>query len=374
MYRIGEFSYLCNTSLKTLRYYHNIGLLKPTKVDPFTGYRYYNKNQVKEFIIIKRLQETGFSLDEIKTILKEGLDSVQLEKQIIKIQNESNKKINYLKKLVAETKTDSKKSNTVEFIPNSERYFLGKYFELENRNNADKLISIEKYKDYPKVFINYEKGYKDSQISCFMGYMISPLEIKEIDRKSLEKDGFMILYNNSYQEKSVLHATVMNSIVETYQDIIRFAEQNKIQIRGGFYEIESNNKIDIFIEAYDLTVENQDVIKHNKKLEKNLKNIHPKELIGTWELQGEIIELSKFFNINKKHTMPDTELVKLELLEDGSTNFRHITWKENYLIVQDEKTIIYDPMYNNNGKYLEILINCKYSNARPYTFYYKKVQ
>ena len=49
MYRIGEFSHLCETTIKTLRHYDKINLLKPTKVDNLTGYRYYEETQIKNF-------------------------------------------------------------------------------------------------------------------------------------------------------------------------------------------------------------------------------------------------------------------------------------------------------------------------------------
>ena len=56
MYRIGEFSHLCETTIKTLRHYDKINLLKPTKVDNFTGYRYYEEDQIKTLEKIKQLQ------------------------------------------------------------------------------------------------------------------------------------------------------------------------------------------------------------------------------------------------------------------------------------------------------------------------------
>ena len=43
MYQIGEFSYLCETTIKTLRYYDKINLLKPVKINTLTGYRYYSE-------------------------------------------------------------------------------------------------------------------------------------------------------------------------------------------------------------------------------------------------------------------------------------------------------------------------------------------
>ena len=66
MYKIGEFSKLCQISVKTLRYYSDIGLLCPKEVDPFTGYRMYSGSQLQEAIQILALKELGFSLDEIR--------------------------------------------------------------------------------------------------------------------------------------------------------------------------------------------------------------------------------------------------------------------------------------------------------------------
>lgn len=66
MYKIGEFSKLCQISVKTLRYYADTGLLKPQYQDIFTGYRYYSAGQLQEAVRIQALKELGFSLDEIR--------------------------------------------------------------------------------------------------------------------------------------------------------------------------------------------------------------------------------------------------------------------------------------------------------------------
>ena len=54
MFAIGEFSKICQVSVKTLHHYDRIDLLKPQKVDPFTGYRYYEKEQMERMLLIKR--------------------------------------------------------------------------------------------------------------------------------------------------------------------------------------------------------------------------------------------------------------------------------------------------------------------------------
>ena len=66
---IKKFAKLCNCNAQTLRYYDSIGLLKPVKVDEFTGYRYYDADQALDYLKIKNLQDASFSIDEIKVLL-----------------------------------------------------------------------------------------------------------------------------------------------------------------------------------------------------------------------------------------------------------------------------------------------------------------
>ena len=65
VYRIGDFSNLVNISVRRLRYYDEIGLLKPEIVDKFTSYRYYTDDNVVEAQFITLLKEVGFTLQEI---------------------------------------------------------------------------------------------------------------------------------------------------------------------------------------------------------------------------------------------------------------------------------------------------------------------
>lgn len=69
MLQIGEFSRICQVSVKTLHHYDRIGLLAPAKVDALTGYRYYEAEQIDAMNYIQRLKRYGFSLDEIQKLL-----------------------------------------------------------------------------------------------------------------------------------------------------------------------------------------------------------------------------------------------------------------------------------------------------------------
>ena len=85
MLQIGEFSNVCQVSVKTLHHYDKIGLLVPAEVDRFTGYRYYKTEQIDTMNYIKRLKRYGFSLEEIQHLIisdrRELADALQKQKK-----------------------------------------------------------------------------------------------------------------------------------------------------------------------------------------------------------------------------------------------------------------------------------------------------
>lgn len=78
MFRIGDFSRLSQVSVKALRYYDEIGLLKPADVDRFTGYRYYTVDQLPRLNRILALKDLGFSLERIARLLDGDLPPAQI--------------------------------------------------------------------------------------------------------------------------------------------------------------------------------------------------------------------------------------------------------------------------------------------------------
>ena len=79
MLKIGEFSKLSRISIRMLRHYDEIGLLKPAEIDRFTDYRYYREDQLPKAGRIAALKDMGFSLADIVRILEVYDDREQLE-------------------------------------------------------------------------------------------------------------------------------------------------------------------------------------------------------------------------------------------------------------------------------------------------------
>ena len=93
---IREFALICRCNPQTLRHYDHIDLLKPASVDPWSGYRYYEKEQALDFVKIKNLQSAGFSTREIRELLDKDDSTVvdaidgklrEMEEKLWEIQN-----------------------------------------------------------------------------------------------------------------------------------------------------------------------------------------------------------------------------------------------------------------------------------------------
>ncbi len=68
-YAIGDFSLITRMTVKTLRFYHDKGLLEPSRVDAVTGYRYYDAGCAERARIVSTLRHLDFSVDEVRTML-----------------------------------------------------------------------------------------------------------------------------------------------------------------------------------------------------------------------------------------------------------------------------------------------------------------
>lgn len=82
MIRIGDFSKLSRVPVKTLRYYDEIGLLKPFHVERPSGYRFYTYEQLTRLNRILALRDLGFSLEEINHFMEENVPIEQMHSML----------------------------------------------------------------------------------------------------------------------------------------------------------------------------------------------------------------------------------------------------------------------------------------------------
>jgi DNA-binding transcriptional MerR regulator len=83
MFRIGDFSKFSRVSVRMLRHYDELGLLKPARVDPQTGYRYYAADQLPSLHRILTLQDLGFSLEQIRELLARHVSAEEMRGMLL---------------------------------------------------------------------------------------------------------------------------------------------------------------------------------------------------------------------------------------------------------------------------------------------------
>lgn len=78
MFGIGQFAQIAKVSVRTLRHYDDVGLLRPAAVDQATGYRSYAASQLRSLNRILVLKDLGFTLAEITRIIEVGVSNEEL--------------------------------------------------------------------------------------------------------------------------------------------------------------------------------------------------------------------------------------------------------------------------------------------------------
>jgi DNA-binding transcriptional MerR regulator len=66
---VGRFATMTHLSVKTLRHYHQVGLLEPAEIDPNTGYRYYTLEQLPTAQLIRRLRDLRMPVADVRAVL-----------------------------------------------------------------------------------------------------------------------------------------------------------------------------------------------------------------------------------------------------------------------------------------------------------------
>src|SRR3982750_1656991 len=78
MFSIGDFAGLGRVSVRMLRHYDAIGLIRPAHVDPHSGYRYYTAAQLRLLNRVIALKDLGFTLHQVQTMIEEKVGAEEL--------------------------------------------------------------------------------------------------------------------------------------------------------------------------------------------------------------------------------------------------------------------------------------------------------
>ena len=172
---IKQFALLCGCNPQTLRYYDHVDLLKPVKVDQWSGYRYYDEDQALVFVKIKNLQAAGFAIDEIRRLLDK--DTLAIYNALADKVAEQEKRLQEIKKIQLSYKAemDSMKKK-LEAMRDEVKKSMEQYDPMEEFN-----ISRETYHE----MIDNVNSFFESMISRNDD---SEIEFSEYDERSSEKE------------------------------------------------------------------------------------------------------------------------------------------------------------------------------------------
>ena len=146
--RIREFSALTGVSVRTLHYYHEIGLLKPAAVDRATGYRYYDEKSLLRMQEILFYRELDFSLKSIAGILSspnyDRKKSLEEQKHLLTLKKER------LERLIDSIDDAMRGENVMSAFDNSE-------FEKHRAEAREKWGKTHAYKEHEEKTKGYSK-------------------------------------------------------------------------------------------------------------------------------------------------------------------------------------------------------------------------
>lgn len=232
MHKIGEFSVLAKTTIKTLRYYEKENLLIPSFVDA-NGYRYYETKQLLDLAKIISLRQIGFTITEIKSVL-DGIDIKHLlskRKQLIQKEldefNYQLSKINYLlegKNMKNECimkelpeYTVYYKEGVIENFSKITDFILSSGEECRKLNPGIKCIEP----DY--CYINYLDGeYRDTDIKIRYAQAVT--------KECISNDTIKFEKLKPLTAVCIYHKGAYENLGETYGAIMKFIEENNYEI------------------------------------------------------------------------------------------------------------------------------------------------
>lgn len=146
--RIKEFAKLSGTSVRTLHYYDEIGLLSPAFVERTTGYRYYDENSLLRMQEILFYRELDFSLKSIGEILSspdhDTRRSLEEQKKLLTLKKER------LERLISSIDAAMKGENVMKAFDNRE-------FEAYKAEAQEKWGKTDAYKEHSDRTGNYSK-------------------------------------------------------------------------------------------------------------------------------------------------------------------------------------------------------------------------
>ncbi len=240
MLTIGEFSRICFVTKKTLRYYDEIGLLRP-EFTAENGYRYYRTDQLRTMLLISRLKNYGFSLPEIATVLanpnEDYLHDKLMEKRTI-----LEEKMEQSKLMISALDQDAEKLKRR--IDIMDQQYLVKTIELapETVYSIRNVISIKEFPDmFAKLFAAITQNKLTPKGAPMVFYHQEDFNPEASDMEFAipvagEGDGVRTMPGGSYCFATLLGPYVPEAFTAAYAALCSWIDENGYRINGAPFD------------------------------------------------------------------------------------------------------------------------------------------
>ena len=249
MIKIGDFARLSQVSVVTLRYYDEMNLFKPVRVDDFTGYRYYSADQLPRLNRILALKDLGFSLEQIKLMLADGLSHEQLRGMLTIQRAEVEKRLAEEQERLIRIEARLRQIELEDKMPNYDVVLktVPAMMVASCRVTIPTNDQVPEYLEpaYAKVYEYLRKeGVKDNGLCLTVWH--SPADVYEnedaeaivsVDRSLAGTDQVKVYELPSTQVASVVHHGNFEDFTQGHAALLEWIDANGYRIIGPYREI-----------------------------------------------------------------------------------------------------------------------------------------
>jgi effector-binding domain-containing protein len=246
MFKIGEFSKLSQVPVKTLRYYDEIDLLKPAKVDDFTGYRYYSAGQLYRLNRILALKDLGLSLAQIGELLDGDLPAEQMRGMLrmkqaevkgrVKEEQARLARVEWRLRQIEQEGIMSTQEVVIKNVPAmkvaSVRDVIPTYGDISELYSVlFKYVGRRRARPGgPALSIYYDEGYRETDIDVEAAVPVSK-DIPDGDQVKVRK------LPTIEKMACIVHKGSYDTMGEAYQKLLAWIEDNRYRIYGPNREV-----------------------------------------------------------------------------------------------------------------------------------------
>jgi len=247
MFRIGAFSKLTTVPVKTLRYYDEIGLFRPSVVDEITGYRHYSASQLPRLNRILALKDLGFSLDQIASALDDGLTPKKILQMLELRRNDlikcieqgkgKHERVETLIKLIQSEETMIDYDIVLKIVPDQTVAGITRLISTQDEGAElfyDLYRQLEKASITPSglpmaVHTEIEHHGMEQEISA-----VVPVTVPESQYGYIEdSDGVSVYELKGGEMACIVHVGSYESVQPAGQAVLHWIEENYFKINGN---------------------------------------------------------------------------------------------------------------------------------------------